>query len=79
MGRDSGVTAPLKVPTYAGASQIQLFLLGATGSACWCVVERTTVFSVEQENVLELADATTWSGSATTACQVSTGLGWGGA
>jgi len=52
-----GVAAPLKVPTCAGASQIQVFLLGGNRKRVLVRVERTTVFSVEQENVLELADA----------------------
>lgn len=58
MGRGRGVAAlALKVPPCAGASQIQVFLLGGTRKRVLVRVERTTVFSVEQDNTLELADA----------------------
>lgn len=37
--------------------QIQVFLLGGNRKRVLVRVERATVFSVEQENVLELANA----------------------
>lgn len=37
--------------------QIQVFLLGGSRKRVLVRVERATVFSVEQDNVLELADA----------------------
>ena len=40
-----GVATPLKVPTCAGASQIQVFLLGGNRKRVLVRVERTTVFS----------------------------------
>ena len=44
-------------PPHAGASQIQVFLLAENRKRVLVRVERSSVFSVDQDNTLELADA----------------------
>lgn len=44
-------------PLTSASKAIQVFLLGGSRKRVLVRVERATVFSVEQDNVLELADA----------------------
>lgn len=51
------VGTPQALKTLHAAIQIQVFLLGNPRKRVLVRVERVTVFSVEQENMLELANA----------------------